>query len=108
MRSASRHLRAHDYTRVFAQTASGDVDLKWYGEYLYVGAASGVVAVCAVDRQGNMGCNGLDGMFDGAADAGMPPIGQSTGCCDANTRPSAILLPFGLVLLLLRRRKGAK
>jgi len=98
----------HDYTRVWAMTASGDVDLTWYGEYLYAAAATGAFAVCAIDAKGNQGCAGLDGMFDGAPgdDAGLPPIGQATGCCDANTRPSATIVPFALVLgAIVRRRR---
>ncbi len=99
--------RAHDYKRVFAETAGGDVDLAWYGEYLYTAAATGVTRVCAVDQQDNMGCADMPSSGDGApgGDAGLPPIDQSSGCCDANKSPAASLLPFGLAILVLRRRR---
>jgi hypothetical protein len=99
--------RLHDWQRVFAETASGDVELTWYGEYLWSATASSVTRVCGIDRAGNMGCADMPSSGDGTpgGDAGMPPIDQSSGCCDANTRPSATVLPFLLAFVLLLRRR---
>ncbi len=100
--------RLHDWKRVFAKTATGEVELAWYGEYLWSATAAGVTEVCAIDAANNQGCAdmptpGTDGAPSG--DAGEPPTTQPGGCCDSGAHPSSLLLALGFAGLLLRRRR---
>ena len=99
--------RAHDWRRVFAETPAGEVDLAWYGEYLWTATAAGATRVCAIDRAGNQGCADTATPGDGTPgdDAGLPPIEQSSGCCDSGARPSSLLLALAVGGLLIRRRR---
>jgi hypothetical protein len=99
--------RAHDWQRVFVDTGSGEVDLQWYGEYLWTAPASAATRVCAIDRAGNQGCADMPVSGDGApgGDAGLPPIDQASGCCDSGARPSSLLVPFALGFLIFRRKR---
>ncbi len=98
--------RLHDWQRVFATTARGEVDLVWYGEYLWT-AEGTATRVCAIDRAGNQGCADVpDPGGDGPPGGdGMPPIDEATGCCESGGRPSSLLLAFAAGVLLLRRRR---
>ena len=98
--------RAHDFARVWIDDGGAGIDLAWYGEYLWTASFAGAPArVCARDRRGNETC------VDGAAPDG-PPVAHDMpapgiddgGCCDSGTsRPS--VLPLGVLVLVLRRRR---
>ncbi len=103
-----RHSPAHphDYQRVWAHTASGDVDLAWYGEYLYTAPTTGTLAVCAIDAAGNQACSGdVTGDGQPGGDAGMPPIGEASGCCETGGGPSGTLVPVAVIAGWLGRRR---
>ncbi len=100
--------RAHDWKRVFATTASGEIELTWYGEYLWTAAATGVTKVCAIDRADNQGCADTPTPGDGqpGGDAGEEPPGtQPGGCCESGGRSSSLALGLLVGLLLWRRRR---
>jgi MYXO-CTERM domain-containing protein len=48
----------------------------------------------------------LDATTDAASDAGLPPIGQSNGCCQTGAQPNGWWLALGVVGLLRRRRRS--
>ncbi len=104
--------RAHDWQRVWVEINGGEIDLKWYGEYLWRSpeVPLGTFRVCAKDRRGNQGCSdmpnpGADNAVAPPDGGSMPPI-ASPGCCDAGSRPTGSLA-LGLVTLglVLRRRR---
>ena len=99
--------RLHDWQRVFAETPSGEVDLAWYGEYLWTAEAAGVTRVCAIDRAGNQGCADMPAPGDGTpgGDAGLPPIDEASGCCESGGSSSSLLLALAVGGLLVRRRR---
>jgi hypothetical protein len=105
--------RPHDWQRVWAEFDNMQVDLEWYGEYLWRAPAnpSGAFRVCAKDRRGNEGCS--DGPVTGDDTVPpdgetMPPIGQSSGCCGVGADPSASISLALLTLALVRRRRSAR
>jgi len=105
--------RAHDWQRVWVEVAGTEVDLVWYGEYLWrsPSMANGTFRVCAKDRRGNQGCSDDAPVTgDGANvgdDAGVqPPGGGGGGCCETGSRPAgSLLLGLGVLGLLLRRTR---
>jgi hypothetical protein len=48
----------HDWQRVYASGPGGEIDLQWYGEFLWRARIStgGDYQVCAVDIAGNEAC----------------------------------------------------
>ena len=101
---------SQDWKRVFATTASGEIELTWYGEYLWSATATGVTKVCAIDAAENQGCADMPTPGDGTpgGDGGVepPPTTQPGGCCDSGGRPSNLVLVLALGGLLLRRRRA--
>lgn len=122
--------RSTDYQRVWlehdgiaqifesAPPPLADVDMTWQGELEWVspvieGASN--YRVCATDQRGNQGCSESVYVFSGQDDVIAPPDGPigpgggdpgGGGCCDAGHTPSGSLIPFAIVMLVLRRRRS--
>jgi uncharacterized protein (TIGR03382 family) len=102
----------HDWQRVWAEADGAELDMQWYGEYLWRVAAtpSGTFRVCAKDRRGNQACSDMPNPGGDAGvtpDGGdLPPIGSPGGCCQTGSGPGGALA-LGLVTLglVLRRRR---
>ncbi len=123
---------AHDWQRVWiehdgiaarlfesAPLPAVMTDMVWMGEFLWVAPALDNVTsyrVCATDRRGNSACSDIVYVLGGsggtdAGDGGDAPGGGTSGdgsggCCDAGRRPTASVLPFLVVLIVLARRRG--
>lgn len=103
--------RAHDFQRVWAEVDGREVELAWYGEYLWRGAVAPGAArirVCARDRRGNEACAETPATGDGAPAGSEGPIDPATtqpgGCCDAGSSPGMLVVPLALLFGLRRRR----
>jgi hypothetical protein len=102
---------AHDWQRVWAiADGATDVDMKWYGEYLWTAAVpdgTSSIVVCAKDRRGNQACSDATvaddpgiADVDGVVDAGNPLHGGGGGgCCDSGGSAGGSLLPLALIAL---------
>ena len=103
--------RMHDFQRVWVETNGTETTMIWYGEYLWRAdvQAGATFRICAKDRRGNSACSDGEPPGDGAPNGdGVPdmPGGDGGGCCD--TRGSSTNVLFGLVLLLVLRRRRAR
>jgi hypothetical protein len=94
------------------------VDMTWVGEFEWAAPSlAGVTSyrVCATDRRGNSACSmpvyPLAGPDSAEGHELLPPGDPhddrgSGGCCDAGRSPASSLVPFLVVLLVLRRRRA--
>ena len=101
--------RAHDWKRVWLVVdTTTEVDMRWYGEYLWAATAppgGSSYQGCAQDRRGNQACSDVRSTRPVADDAGVSPDaggnpdpGHGGGCCDAGSDPRATFGLAGLVL----------
>jgi hypothetical protein len=108
---------AFDWQRVWIAYTDGtgdhEVDMKWYGEYLWSATLPAGLAhyqACAKDRQGNMGCSAVIALndsveFGDTVDAGTGIAGHKSGCgCRSVDAPGSGCLAIVVVIGLRRRR----
>jgi hypothetical protein len=102
---------AFDWQRVWVTYNGGtEVDMKWYGEYLWSAPLPAGLAsyqVCAKDRRGNQGCSAMVTIGGGAdfgdfVDAGGPvTMTTPKGCgCRSNDPGGAFIVLVGLGAIL--------
>lgn len=101
--------RPSDFQKVVLKSASIEVPMRWYGEYLWVAnlpAGTGLAPyqVCATDRAGNTGCAAFDPGLPGDLSIGgggdnPTPIARPGGCCETGGTSATLFAPL-LVLFL--------
>ena len=108
-------LHLEDFQRVWLVADLQEVDMRWYGEYLWRAPLIGSPQryhVCAKDRAGNQACS-PDVERPSPADD-FPPAGDHTavmqpgGCCDAGRSPAGSLALALLVGFALSARSRSR
>jgi hypothetical protein len=96
--------------------ATGEVPMRWYGEYLWradlPAAGAFTYQVCATDLAGTEACSaeittGATG-GDAGADGGTTSGDDPGGCCGTSRGDASPLLALGLVVVWRRRRRPSR
>jgi hypothetical protein len=97
--------RAHDWKRVWLTADATEIDLRWYGEYLWsatVPAGTSSYTVCAQDRAGNQACSNSIKTANGSGSGSGSGSDSGSGC---NSGSGGGLLIAGLLALSARTRR---
>ncbi len=108
-------IHLEDFQRVWLVADGAEIDMHWYGEYLWVATTPAVplaYKVCAKDRAGNQACSPMVDVTDvpddiRGDDAPTPPgaMTKPGGCCDAGRSPGGSALLALLVFAVQRNRR---